>query len=170
MPEITETQMACMFNIFKWVLLAGATPGDGRMVDGRMVDVESALTRLDSTVVQISDGVQTGIKFVTTAPTTLGSDDNFTTPARKGKKVVKKEGTPQMDGLLQAGSGETTPAVAQQPMAHQTPTFLQDSDRSSAGDNDIVFSLDRSHKGSSTKSYSMYARFLAIEDWFAGMA
>ena len=45
MPEITETQMACMFNIFKWVLLAGATPGDGRMVDGRMVDVESALTR-----------------------------------------------------------------------------------------------------------------------------
>ena len=59
-----------------------------------MVDVESALTRLESTGVLISDGVQTGRKFVTTAPTTLGSDDDFTTPARKGKKVVKKEDTP----------------------------------------------------------------------------
>ena len=103
MPEITETQMARMFNIFKSVLLAGATPGDGRVVD-----VESALTRLVTTVVQITDGVQTGRKVVTTAPTTLDSDNDFTTPARKGKKVVKQEGAPRMGSLLRT-------RVAQQP-------------------------------------------------------
>ena len=50
------------------------------------------------------------------------------------------------------------------------PASSQDS--ASSAPRDIVSTLKqgRSHKGTSTNSYSMYIRFLAMEDWFVGMS
>ena len=57
-------------------------------------DVESALTELENTVVQISDGVATGKKFQKPSGISIDSDEDFTTPARKGKKPVRHNDTP----------------------------------------------------------------------------
>ena len=88
-PEFTDAQLARMFTMFKSVFMAGMKPGEGRTVD-----VEAALTTLEKSVLQISDGVASGKSFQKPSGICVNSDDDFTTPASKGKKVVRHNSTP----------------------------------------------------------------------------
>ena len=159
MPEISGPQMARMFNIFKSVFLAGGIEGDGKVID-----VESALNKLERSVLEISDGVQVGMKKTPASVQSVCNADDFTTPGRKGKKVVKRDMTPQIHSEEKPGAVDQASPALITPVPTCTPRSVHESGSIP------LFTVGRSHKGSSTKSYSMYERFLAMEDWFHGMS
>ena len=102
-PEFTDAQLSRMFTMFKSVFMAGMQLGEGRAVD-----VEAALPKLENTVLQISDGVATGKSFQKPSGFSIDSDDDFTTPSNKVKiycYITGRHGSRNRNETSSSGTG-----------------------------------------------------------------
>ena len=131
--------------MFKTVLMSTVKP-----TSTNVREVEAAMSNLESTLACIGKEATDGFKVTPSEVTgAVDDDDDFVTPPvqgkGKGKRVVRHS-----EGDLAASERVMVP----------TPTPVHDILSSGSG---------FAHKGGKTKAYSMYTRFLAMEDWFAGM-
>ena len=102
--QLSHKQLSRMFSVFKNAFMAGLQP-----VEGTTIDVDDALSQLEKQVVTIGQGVRSGRNMSARRTSNAGdSDDDFVTPAKKGKKIVKKEANLK---TIQAEGGEFSTVV-----------------------------------------------------------
>ena len=147
-PELTDAQLSRNFTMFKSVFMAGMKPGEGRTVD-----VEAALSKLENTVLQISDGVATGKSFQKPSGYSIDSDDDYTTPSNKGKRIVQRNDPPAKATPLRPTPSPKCNAPTSQEEEQPLPGSSQHSGSNAPSDIVSALKQGRSHKGTATKSF-----------------
>ena len=158
-----------MFGMFKSIIMAQFKPGDSRVIQ-----VEQAIGALESTVAEVTRDVHSGGTFVKKNSAAPNSDDDFTSPPSRKQNRATQNHIPRKGAQVNStqfetpigtdGRGEGVEGTAPVDTAAST---------SVSGDRELytpVLGSGNSHKGGSNKSYSMYIRFLAMADWFAGLS